>query len=43
MASYNSARVREKLNNAISSACGRIDEFKRSPKDFTRARTLTPR
>lgn len=42
MASYNSAKIKGKLNNAISSACERIDEFKRSPNDFTRTRSLTP-
>lgn len=42
MASYGSARIKEKLNNAISSACEHIDEFKRSPNDFTRVRSLTP-
>ena len=42
MASHNSAKIKEKLNNAISCACERIDEFKRSPKDFTRTRSLTP-
>ena len=42
MASYNSAKITEKLNNAIDEACRRIDEFKRSPQDFTRSRSLTP-
>ena len=42
MASHNSAKIKEKLNNAISCACERIDEFKRSPNDFTRTRSLTP-
>ena len=42
MASHNSAKIKEKLNNAISAACERIGEFKRSPQDFTRSRTLTP-
>ena len=42
MASYNSAKIKGKLNNAISCACERIDEFKRSPNDFTRTRSLTP-
>jgi len=42
LASYNSAKITEKLNNAIDEACRRIDEFKRSPQDFTRSRSLTP-
>lgn len=42
MASYYSAKITDKLNNAIDEACRRIDEFKRSPQDFTRSRTLTP-
>ena len=42
MASYNSAKIKGKLNNAISCACERIDEFKRAPNDFTRTRSLTP-